>query len=207
PHSWRPEQPGPSPGNVGSRVRSRRGAPGGPATPDSTDASSPQTGADGLPFRVRPPRPESSGIGARNRVILSNHDLTVIARAGAGQEGTNAGRAAAAGQSGPCLGPLAEAPQRPASPPAMTQALPAANPTPPWSTVLANTILLWAARRRFWPAARRWRVTSALILAAVLFCGGAGTDVLARGTIAGREAANGGQSPGGAALAAAGPAA
>jgi hypothetical protein len=68
--------------------------------------------------------------------------------------------------------------------------------------VLANTIRLWAARR-LWPATMRGRVTSALILAAVLFCGGAVTVALARGTIAGKGAANGGQPPGDAAIAAA----
>src|SRR5438045_1866065 len=60
-----------------------------------------------------------------------------------------------------------------------------------------------AARRRFAPATMRWRVTSALILAAVLFCGGAVTVTLARGTIAGKGAANGGQFPGNTAIAAA----
>jgi hypothetical protein len=49
----------------------------------------------------------------------------------------------------------------------------------------------------------RGRVTSALILAAALFCGGAVTVALARGTIAGKGAANGGQPPGDAAIAAA----
>jgi hypothetical protein len=84
--------------------------------------------------------------------------------------------------------------------------------------VLATTIRL-RARQRFWPATTRWRVLSALILAAVLFCGGAVTVALVRGTIAGKEAAgsaqpagtgrastgagNGGQPSGGAAIAAA----
>jgi hypothetical protein len=84
--------------------------------------------------------------------------------------------------------------------------------------VLANTIRLWAARR-LWPTTMRWRLIMTLILAAVLFCGGAVTVALTRGTIAGiggagsaqssgmRPAgtgrANGGQSPGDAAIAAA----
>jgi hypothetical protein len=85
----------------------------------------------------------------------------------------------------------------------MAQALPAASPAPPWSTVLANTIRLWAARRRFWPATIRWRVTSVLIVAAVLFGGGVVTVALARGTAAGKGAANGGRPPGDAAIAAA----
>src|SRR5262249_57290478 len=83
----------------------------------------------------------------------------------------------------------AETPGYSAPRPGMAQALPAATPAPPWSTVLANTIRLWAARRRFWPATMRGRVTSALILAAVLFCGGVVTVALARGTIAGKGAA------------------
>jgi hypothetical protein len=209
---------------VGVRARPGRGAPGGPGTPDSTEASSPETGADRLPFRACPPRrPGSSGIAAHNRVILSDHDLAVIAKAvaRARQDGKNDRQDAAAGQPGPgrCPGPAAEASRCSAPPPAMTRALPAANPTPPWGVVLANTIRLWAARRRCWPATMRWRVTSALILAAVLFCGGAVTVALARGTIAGKGAAggaqsagtrpagtgaaNGGQPPGGAAIAAA----
>ena len=69
-------------------------------------------------------------------------------------------------------------PRCPAPPPVITQALPAANPAPPWGTVLASTIRL-RARQRFWPATTRWRVISALILAAVLFCGGAVTVALA----------------------------
>ena len=73
----------------------------------------------------------------------------------------------------------------------ITRALPAANPAPPWGTVLASTIRL-RARQRFWPATTRWRVISALILAAVLFCGGAVTVALGRGAIAGKGAAGNG---------------
>src|SRR5689334_12889472 len=85
PHSWRPEKPGHEPGNVGMRARPGCGAPGAP--------SSPETGADGLPFRVRPPRrPGSSDVAARDRVVLSDHDLAVIAKAvaRARQDGKNA---------------------------------------------------------------------------------------------------------------------
>src|SRR5258708_39981921 len=81
PHSWQVEQPGPVPGNAGMRARPGRGAPGGPGTPDSTGARSPETGAAGLPHLVRPPRPESSDIAARDRVILSDHYLAVISKA------------------------------------------------------------------------------------------------------------------------------
>ena len=187
-------------------ARPGRGAPGGPGTPDSTGARSPETGADGLPFRVRPPRrPESSGIAAHDRVILSDHDLAVIRKAvaRARQDGTDDQQDAAAGQHGPEPGPgsPAEEPRNPAPPPAIARALPAADPAPPWGTVPASTIRL-RARQRLWPATTRWRVISALIVAA-LFCGGAGAVALARGTIVGKGAANGGQPPGDAAIAAA----
>jgi hypothetical protein len=186
---------------------------------------------DGLPFRVRPRgRPESRGIAARDRVILSDHDLAVIRKvvARARQDGNGGRQDAAAGQPGPGPGPdppveeprktRSPEPRRSAPPPATTQAMPAASPAPPWGTVLANTIRMWA-RQRFWPASTRWRVISALILAAVLFCGGAVTVTLIRGATAGKgaaggaqpagtgpvgtRAANGGQPPGGAAIAAA----
>ena len=213
------------PGNAGMPAGPGRG----PGTPDSTGARSPEAGADGLPFRVRPPRrPEPGDIAARDRVILSDHDLAVIGKAvaRARQDGQDDQQGAAAGQHGtapgpdpPAEGPRETRPPEPrcsASPPAITQALPAANPAPPWGTVLATTIRL-RARQRFWPATTRWRVLSALFLAAVLFCGGAVTVALARGAIAGKAAAgsaqpagtgragtgagNGGQPPGGAAIA------
>jgi len=84
----------------------------------------------------------------------------------------------------------------------MTQALPPANPAPLWGTVLAHTIRMWA-RQRLWPATVRWRVIGALILAAVLFGGGAVTVTLTRGKTAGTGTADGGQVPGDAAIAAA----
>ena len=213
------------------RARPGRGAPGRPETPDSTGARSPETGADGLPFRVRPPRrPESSDIAGRDKVILSDHDLAVIKKAVAlaRQDDKDDQQDAAAAQHGTGPGPGRRAeepgetrppePRSSAPPPPITRALPAANPTPPWGTVLANTIRL-RARQRFWPATTRWRVISTLILAAALFCGGAVTVALTRGTIAGKgaagsaqpagtgragtEAANGRQPPGDAAIAAA----
>jgi len=198
------------------RARPWLGAPGGPGTPDTTGARSPGAGADGLPFRVRlPRRPESGAIGAHNPVILSDRDLAVIRKAVAlaRQDGGNDDRqGAAAGQPGPGPGPGLPAgesravrppgPRSSAPPPAVTRALPAANSTPPWRTVLANTIRLWA-RRRFWPATVRRRVISALVLAAVLFCGAAVAVALTRGTTAGKGAANGGQPSGDASIAAA----
>jgi hypothetical protein len=195
-------------------ARPRRGAPGGPEAPDSTGARSPETRANGLPLRVRPARPESSDIAARDRVILSDHDLAVIRKAvvSARQDARDDRQDAGARRpgTGPGLGPPTDEPRdtRPhepgssAPPPAMTQALPAASPAPLWGTVLANTIRMWA-RQRFWPATTRWRVIAALILAAVLFGGGAVTVTLTRGTTAGRRAADGGQAPGDAAIAAA----
>ena len=167
-----------------------------------------------------------------DRVILSDHDLAVIRKAvaRARQEGKDDRQDAAAGQPGPGPGPGQAAdrprqtrqsrppePRYPAPSPAITQALPAADPAPPWRTVLASTIRL-QARQWFGSGARRWRVIGALIVAAVLFCGGAVTVALARGTIAGKGAgsaqpagsgragtgaANGGQPPGDAAIAAA----
>jgi hypothetical protein len=154
-----------------------------------------------LPVRVRPPRrPGSSDVAAHNRVVLSDHDLAVIAKAVA--QARQDGKNAAVGQPGPGPGWAAEEPPGSAPPPPMTQALPAATPAPSWGTVLATTIRLWAARR-LWPTTMRGRVTSALILAAVLFCGGAVTLALARGTIAGKGAANGRQPLGDAGIAAA----
>jgi hypothetical protein len=164
-----------------------RGGAGGPGTPDSAGVRSPRTGADGLPFRVpEARRQESSDIAARERVILSDHDLAVIRRvvARARQDGKDDRQDPAAGGPGGSV-----------LPPGITQALPAANPAPPWGTVLANTIRMWG-RQRFWPATARWRVISALILAAVLFCGGAVTVALGRGTIAGKGAAGSARSAG-----------
>ena len=186
---------------MGARAGAGRGISGGSGTPDGTDASSPETGAGRLPVRARPPwRLGFSGIAARDRVILSDQDLAVIAKAvaRARQDGREDRQDAAAGQPGPGpgSGPAAEAPQCLAQPPAVTRALPAASPIPPWSTVLATTIRLWAARRRFWPGAMRWRVTGALIVAAMLFCGGAVTVALAHGTMTGKEAAGSAQSAG-----------
>src|SRR5690242_14768660 len=186
-----------------------RAGPGrGPGTPDSTGARSPGAGADGLPFRVRSPRcPEPGDIAARDRVILSDHDLAVIRKAVARthQDDQDDQQGAAAGQhgTGPDPEPPAEGPREtrppeprgPVSPPAIAQALPAANPAPAWGTVLATTIRL-RARQWFWPTTTRWRVISALILAAVLFCGGAVTVALVRGTMAGKGAAGGAQPAG-----------
>jgi hypothetical protein len=148
-------------------------------------------------------------------VILSDHDLAVMRKAVAQvrQDGQDDQQVATVGQHGTGAGPGPPAegpretrppePRRSAPPPATTEALPAANPAPPWGTVLATTIRL-RARQRFWPATTRWRVLSALILAAVLFCGGAVTVALVRGTgRAGTGAGNGGQPSGGAAITAA----
>jgi hypothetical protein len=190
----------------------RAGPEHGPGTPDSTGARSPETGArspgagaDGLPFRVRPSRrPEPGDIAARDRVILSDHDLAVmrkaVARTHQDDQDDQQGVVAVQHGTGPDPEPPAEGPREtrppeprgPASPSAIAQALPAANPAPAWGTVLATTIRL-RARQWFWPATTRWRVISALILAAVLFCGGAVTVALARGTMGGKGAAGGAQ--------------
>jgi len=87
----------------------------------------------------------------------------------------------------------------------------AERPTPSWGAVLVTTVRLWAQRRlrglrRLWPASPRWRVISVLILAAVLFCGGAITVALARGSAGNQPAhhqAQAGDGTGGALAAAA----
>src|SRR5258708_4666478 len=164
-------------------ARPRPDTPSSPGTRHSTGARSPETGPDGLPFGVRLPRrrPKSRDTPAHNRVILSGHDMAVIwkAVALARRDGNHAPQdAAAAGQPGPVPGlgrpadePWATRPPEPrrsAPPPEMAQALAAANPTPPWSTILANTIRSWA-RKRFGAKPSRWRVIRALIHAAVPF--------------------------------------
>jgi hypothetical protein len=128
-------------------------------------------------------------------VILSDHDLAVIAKAVA--LARHDGKHPAEAQPGPGPGPgsRAEEPRRSAPPPAMTRARQAASPTPQWGKALANTIRLWLARRRFWPTALRWRITGALILAVVLFCGGVVIVVSSRGAMAGKGA-GGAQSAG-----------
>jgi hypothetical protein len=206
PHSRRVEQSGPVPWNAGLRAQDGRGAPGSPGTPDGTGALSQETGAAGLPRRL-PRRPESSGTAVYDGVILSDHDLAVIRKAVARARQDDKDDRQPAAPSRPGTGPGAEPPAeepretRPpeprgsAPPPAIARALPAANPPPPWGTVLGNTIRM-SARQGFWPATTRWRVISALILAAVLFCGGAVTVALTRGTTAGKGAAGGAKSAG-----------
>ena len=91
------------------RARPGCGAPGTPGTPDSTGPSSPETGTARLPFRVGPTRrPGSSDIAARDRVVLSDHDLAVIAKAvaRARQDGKNAaGGSPAPARAGPLKSP------------------------------------------------------------------------------------------------------
>jgi hypothetical protein len=83
-------------------------------------------------------------------------------------------------------------------PPATTQALPAADPS--WDTPPANTIRMWT-RQRSRPTSARWRLTGAIILAAMLFCGGALTVTLIHRTTAGNGPAGRAQSAGPAAIA------
>jgi hypothetical protein len=161
------------------RAPRRRGAPGGLEMPDSNGVRSPETGSDGLPLRVRlPGRPESSGMAAHDGVILSDHDLAVMGKAVAlaRQLGKDDLQDVAAGQHGPGPGLPAEE-HRETRPP--------------------------EPRRRFWPTTMRWRVIRALMLAAVLFCGGAVAVALGRGMVGGTGAANRGRPLGDAAIAAA----
>ena len=154
-----------------------------------------------------PRRPESSDTAVYDSVILSDHDVAVIRKAVAQARQNDKDDLQDAAASRPGTGPVpdlpAEGPQetRPpeprgsAPPPAITRALPAANPPPPGGTVLGNTIRM-SARQGVGPATPRGRVISARILAAVLFCGGAVTVALTRGTTAGKGAAGSTKSAG-----------
>jgi hypothetical protein len=176
-------------------VRHERGASSSPGTPDSAASRSPETGTDSLPFRVRPPRrPGPSGAAPHDRVILSDHDLAVMRKAVAQArlDGKDYQQSTTAGRNGTDPGPDPPAPEsretRPPEsswsvpPPAAIQTLPAADL--PGGTPLANTIrmLTW---QRSSPISARWRLIGAIILAAVLFCGGALTVTLIHRTTAG----------------------
>jgi hypothetical protein len=187
-------------------VRHERGASSGPGTPDRTASRSPETATDSLPFRVRPPRrPGPSGTAAHGRVILSDHDLAVMKKAVAQArlDGKDCQQSTTAGRNGTDPGPDPPAPEsratrppesrRSVPPPATTQAPPAADLS--WRTPLANTIrmLTW---QRSNPTSARWRLTGAIILAAMLFCGGALTVTLIHRTTAGNGPAGRAQSAG-----------
>src|ERR1700722_5168643 len=208
------------------RARSERGASSGSGTPDTTAPRPPETETDSLPSRVRAPRRSGpSGTAAHGGVILSDHDLAVMRKAVARArlDGTESQRSPTAGRAGTDPGSDPPAPEaretRPpesrwsVQPPATTQAPPAADPF--WGTPPANTIGT-RTRHRSRPTRARWRLAAAIILAAILFCGGAVTATLvhrsaagngpaardqsaaaiARGA-AGRAAAGGGRTAGG----------
>jgi hypothetical protein len=114
----------------------------------------------------------------------------------------------------PVPGPPDSPPPGPAQAPGTAAGRPAPaaeRPPPSWGAVLATTVRLWSQRRlrglrRLWPASPRWRVISVLIVAAVLFCGGAITVALARGSTGNQPAhhqAQAGDGTGGALAAAA----
>jgi hypothetical protein len=175
------------------RARYERGASSDSGTPETTAPRPPETETDSLPSRVRPPRRSgSSGTATHGSVILSDHDLAVMRKAVARarlddkeyQQSTTAGRNGT--DAGP---PAVEAREtRPpesswsVQPPETTQALPAADPSR--GTPLANTVQM-RTRRRSKPTRARWRLTGAIILAAILFCGGALTATLVHRTTAG----------------------
>jgi hypothetical protein len=175
------------------RARYERGASSGSGTPDITAPRPPGTETDSLPSRVRPPSGSgSSGTATHGSVILSDHDLAVMKRAVARArlDGKDNQQSTGAGRNGTDPGPpAAEARETRTNgsgwsvqPPATTQALPAADPsrgTPPASTVRMRT------RQRSRPARARWRLTGAIVLAAILFCGGALTATLVHRTTAG----------------------
>jgi hypothetical protein len=78
-------------------------------------------------------------------------------------------------------------------------------PEPSWGTVIANTVRLWAQRRRLWPRRARWRVAAVAALLAVVFAAGAATIALSGSGGVGSHA--GGRPAGAARAAAGGPAA
>ena len=151
-----------------------------------------------LPASRAPRRPGPSGTAAHGSVILSDHDLAVIRKAVARArlDGKEDQQSPTAGRHGTDPGPDPPAPEaretRPpefrwsAQPPATTQAPPAADPF--WGTPPANTIRM-RTRQRSRPTRARWRLTAAIILAAVLFCGGALTATLVHRSTAGNGAA------------------
>jgi hypothetical protein len=177
------------------RARYERGASSGSGTPDTNAPRPPGTEADSLPSRVRPPRGSgSSGTAAHGSVILSDHDLAVMKRAVARArlDGKEHQQSTGAGRNGTDPGPdppAAEARETRTNgsrwsvqPPATTQALPAADPSR--GTPLANTVRM-RTRQRSRPTRAHWRLTGAIVLAAILFCGGALTATLVHHTTAG----------------------
>jgi hypothetical protein len=179
------------------RARYERGASSGTGTPDTAAPRPPGTETDSLPSRVRPPSGSgSSGTATHGSVILSDHDLAVMKRAVARArlDGKEHQQSTGAGRNGTDPGPpAAEARETRTNrsrwsvqPPATTQALPAADPSR--GTPLANTVRM-RTRRRSRPTRARWRLTGAIVLAAMLFCGGALAATLVHRTTAGNGSA------------------
>jgi hypothetical protein len=202
PQSWRLDPAGVEPGDASV-----------PAQPGPAD---PPVDGDGLPLRVRSPnQPRPGGAPVHKPVTLSERDLQIAraAVARARQDSENDKRAAKDGQAE--AESLAEAPPQPSQEtqpqpsPQETQPRPErvtsellARTTPSWGAVLVTTVRLWA-QRRLWPSSRRWRVITVVILAAVLFAGGAITVALARGSAANKAARHQAPAGGGGALSAA----
>jgi hypothetical protein len=186
-------------------ARYERGASSGTGTPHTTAPRPPETETDSLPSRVRPPRRSGpGGTATHGSVILSDHDLAVMRKAVAAArlDGKEYQQSTAAGRNGTDPDPpAAEAREareaRPpesrwsVQPPETSQALPAADPSR--GTPLANTVRM-RTRRRSRPIRARWRLTGAIILAAILFCGGAFTATLVHRTTARNGPAARGQS-------------
>jgi hypothetical protein len=190
PHNRQVEQPDPERRDAGILARYERGASSGTGTPHTTAPRPPETETDSLPSRVRPPhRSGPSGTATHGSVILSDHDLAVIRKAVARArlDGKEYQQSTTASRNGTDPGPPAAETRPPESvwsvqPPETTQALPAADP--PQGTPLVNTVRM-RTRRRSRPTRARWRLTGAIILAAILFCGGAFTATLVHRTTAG----------------------
>ena len=174
PPHWQVEQPEPERGDAGTRARHERGSSSGTGTPESPASRAPGTETDGLPSRVRPPhRPGPGGAAARGRVVLSDHDLAVMRKTVAQAR-------------------LNDKDSQQSS----TAALKGTDPgeaRPPRGTPRANTKRTWTRRRSM--------LTGAIILAAMLFCGGALTVTLIHRTAAGNGPLSGGPPPGEAAIA------
>lgn len=167
--------------------------------PAGTASRTPETGPDSLPSRVRSPRrPGPSGTAAHGNAILSDHDMAVIRKAVARArlDGTDPGPDPPAPESRETRPPASSGS---APPPAATPALPAADPF--WGTPQPDTIQKTPTRHRSRPTSSRWRLTGAIILAAILFGGGALTVTLVHRSAAGSGPVSGGPPPGEAAIA------
>jgi hypothetical protein len=185
------------------RENERRAAAGqsGPGAGPPTPPGSPEPGTREPAAAPQPAEPEAAAEPGSAGPQPAEPEVTGpgIARPAAaspvtGPAGTAARGTGPAGVSPGAAGggPQAQPAQRPPAEP------PGARPVPPWGTVLVTTIRLWAQRHlgRLWPATPRWRLITILLVAAVLFGGGAITVALARGGTSSGSAGPGGAGAG-----------